>query len=124
MTKKFVKYNGGKDTYYSCSNPQVLVKDKLYEVIKEEDLGFQTNYSLKGMPGKYNSVWFDEPTSYFAYSDTIPEKGLSMTGLLRFDGVRTVPIRNTSTVLSVEVISKDIYKVFTKNTLYIIKVLN
>ena len=57
-TKKVI-YNGGTDTYYSCSNPAILVEGKEYEVIFEEDLGWQTNYTLKNVEGFFNSVWFD-----------------------------------------------------------------
>ena len=121
---KFVKYNGGKNSFNTCSNPQILVKDKLYEVIEEEDFGFQTNYTLKGIPGKFNSVWFDELISYFAYSDTIPVKGTHMESFIRFEGLKPTSVRNSSTVIHVEAIGENIYKVFTRNTLYIVKILN
>ena len=121
--KKILMYNGGKDSYKGCSDPHLLVKGKLYEVISEKDLGFQTNFLLKGIPGEYNSVWFSEPTSYFAYSYTVPVEDESMKSLIRFDGINAKHLHHTSTVSYVESISNDIYKAYTKNTLYIVKVL-
>jgi len=60
MAKKIVRYNGGTESYYSCSDPTDLVIGKEYEVISAKDRGWQTDYTLKGVTGEFNSVWFDE----------------------------------------------------------------
>lgn len=122
--KKILMYNGGKDSYQGCSDPNLLVKGQLYEVIIEKDLGFQTNYFLKGTVGEFNSVWFNEPTSYFSYSTTIPVVGKPMEDIIRFEGIVAKSIRHTSVVSYIESISSDTYKAYTKNTLYIVKVLS
>jgi len=123
--KKIIMYNGGKESYYHSDDPAVLTKGKLYEVIAERDVnGFQTNYTLKGITGEFNSVWFNEPTSYFAYTDTVPVEGESMKAIIRFDGIHAKPFKHTSQVRYVESVTPDIYKVYTQNTLYIVKVLS
>jgi len=122
--KKILMYNGGTKNYYGCDSPAVLTKGKLYEIIAEEDIcGCQTNYTLNGIEGAFNSIWFSEPTSYFAYVDSIPVKGEPITSLIRFEGIHPKAFKHSSTVVFVESITSDIYKVYTQNTLYIVKVL-
>ena len=124
-TKKILMYNGGTKSYYGCDDPKVLTKGKLYEIIAEKDLhGCQTNYTLKGIEGEFNSIWFSEPTSYFAYVSEVPLVGDTMRNFIYFEGIHPKSIKHTSTILCVEPITSNIYKVYTKNTLYIIKVLN
>ena len=75
---KRVVYNGGKTSLQSCSDPSVLVKGQVYDVIGEEIGNFHTNYILKGISGKFNSVWFDICNSkevFLAVSHEIPKKG-------------------------------------------------
>lgn len=62
MAKK-VRYNGGTESYYGCSDPTNLVVGKEYEVVLSKDRGWQTDYILKGIDGEFNSVWFDEVSS-------------------------------------------------------------
>lgn len=59
-TLKKVRYNGETLSYYGCSPAANLKVGKVYRVVEEDDLGWQTNYTLKGVDGVYNSVWFDE----------------------------------------------------------------
>jgi len=123
--KKILMYNGETESYYGCDNPKVLSEGKLYEIIAETDVcGCQTNYSLKGVEGKFNSVWFNEPKGNFAYSSTIPVEGEPMRNFITFVGIDAKAIKHTSPVHYVEQIASDIYKVYTKNTLYIVKVSN
>ena len=61
MAKK-VRYNGGTESYYNCSNPSILVVGQEYTVIKEDVYPWQTDYILEGLYGKFNSVWFDDVT--------------------------------------------------------------
>ena len=60
MKNQKVRYNGGNKSYYNCSDPKNLKIGIEYEVTLVRDLGWQTNYSLKGIEGEYNSTWFDE----------------------------------------------------------------
>lgn len=57
---KKVIYNGGNMSYYGCSDPSCLKVGKTYKVIAVEDRGWQTDYTLQGVAGTFNSVWFDE----------------------------------------------------------------
>ena len=55
MAKK-VRYNGGTESYYGCSDPTNLVVGKEYEVILSKDRGWQTDYTLKGVDGEFNCL--------------------------------------------------------------------
>ena len=87
-----VKYNGGNKSYFGCSDPDKLVRGQIYEVIAVNDRGWQTDYTLKGVVGQFNSVWVDgkiETTSW-----------------------------KTSTVMKSEEIEQDVFKVTTLNSIY------
>ena len=75
MTKQ-VRYNGGTESYYGCSDPINLVVGEEYEVVFSRERGWQTDYTLKGVDGEFNSVWFDEVSSddkvYMAISQEVP----------------------------------------------------
>ena len=58
MVKK-VRYNGGTQSYYGCSDPTNLVPGEEYEVVHIEVFGWHTKYSLRGVDGKFDSTWFD-----------------------------------------------------------------
>lgn len=77
--KKFVRYNGGTQSYYSCSDPKNLVIGKEYEVTSINVRNWQTDYTLKGINGNFNSVWFDdilsEKETVMAFSSTVPKIG-------------------------------------------------
>lgn len=57
---KLVRYNGEKVSYKGCDSPTNLVNGKVYEVLQEIDLDWQTNYTLKELDGEFNSIWFEE----------------------------------------------------------------
>lgn len=77
--KKLVRYNGGTQSYYSCSDPKNLVIGKEYEVTSINVRNWQTDYTLKGINGNFNSVWFDdilsEKETVMAFSSTVPKIG-------------------------------------------------
>ena len=77
--KKFVRYNGGTQSYYSCSDPKNLVIGKEYEVTSINVRNWQTNYTLKGIKGNFNSVWFDdilsEKETVMAFSSKVKKIG-------------------------------------------------
>lgn len=85
---KLVRYNGETESYESCSDPNVLVKGRVYEVDSKEVRPWQTNYILKGVRGKFNSIWFDEVESdedknekikaYLAITKNRPIEGMPM----------------------------------------------
>ena len=81
---KIVRYNGGTQYFYPCTKPYMLVVGREYEVIHAKVSDCHTEYTLKGVEGEFNSVWFDEvednnsfATTYLAVSYDIPEKGES-----------------------------------------------
>ena len=77
--KKFVRYNGGTQSYYSCSDPKNLVIGKEYEVTSINVRNWQTDYTLKDINRNFHSVWFDdllsEKETVMAFSSTVPKIG-------------------------------------------------
>ena len=56
---KIIRYNGGKESWKGCTDPNNLIVGENYEVCREEVSAWQTNYYLKGIEGYFNSTWFD-----------------------------------------------------------------
>ena len=125
MAKK-VRYNVETDSYYSCTEPTDLVIGKEYEVIYANDRGQQTDYTLKGVVGHFNSCWFDEisTATYMALATSIPTVGrrCKCTKLEFVNGSPTFTCRRTSTVMEVVEMGNNIYRVTTRNSTYIIQV--
>lgn len=120
----YVKYNGGTESYLYSTDPSVLRKNLIYEVIDTESNDFQTNVNLKGVPGKFNSVWFDAVSlpTYFALASTLPEVGERLGDFKRFQDSEWVVCRNSSAILEVSVITNNFYKVITLHTIYIVQI--
>ncbi len=124
---KFVRYNGGTESYYGCSEPTNLVVGKVYEVINENDRGWQTDYTLKGVSGYFNSCWFDEVDSkntFMAFSNKVPTVGERYEcNRLEFicDNPKLVSCI-TSTVKDILYIGNNTYRVLTANSVYIVQV--
>ena len=125
--KMIVRYNGGKDSYNACSEPKELVVGQEYEVVSIEKGDWQTNYTLKGIKGKFNSVWFDEvslyPPTYLAVSNKKPIVGYAYecSRMEYIDGAWKLSRKKTSNVKAVEQIGKVTYKVETLNSTYIVQ---
>ncbi len=127
---KIVRYNGGTISYYRCSEPTELVVGKEYEVTYVNDRGFQTDYTLKGVNGKFNSIWFDDVNSvntaktFMALARTVPVVGerYKCSKLEFINGLPTLIDRNTSTVKEVSEMGNNIYRVTTRNSIYIVQV--
>lgn len=127
MTKR-VRYNGGTESYYGCSEPTDLIVGKEYQVIHERDRGWQTDYKLKGIEGEFNSIWFDKVDDgvYMALSKTKPVIGEKYS-IFKVEFVNGNPklVKGvTSTVKSINCIGNDIYQVKTRNSIYIVQVSN
>lgn len=131
MAGKFVRYNGGTHSYYACTDPKDLEFRKAYKVIAIKDLGWQTNYTLEGIDGEFNSIWFDEeptyPASdkiYMAISAKVPISGsrCSCSKLEFIDGQPKLVDWITSLVIKVELLGNNIYKVTTCNSVYLVMV--
>ena len=123
---KLVRYNGEKLSFRNCSDSTLLDVGKVYEVLQEKDFGFQTNYTLKGVKGEFNSVWFDEieiPV-IMAFSHQPPELKKPMENLLRFNPNEARVVIRTTPVQKIEKIERNIYKAFTQNSIYIIQVID
>ena len=123
MAKK-VRYNGGTVSYYSCSKPDKLVEGKEYDVVHIIDLGYQTNYTLDGVDGEFNSVWFDEIRTYMALGLKVPavgERYHCFVMELNHNHARSGECW-TSRVKSVSNICDNIYRVTTQKSVYIVKV--
>ena len=128
MSNKIVRYNGGTQSYYGCSDPAILVIGKVYEVISENDRGYQTDYTLKGVAGHFNSVWFDDVQSrkptYMAVANTIPSVGKRCQCFkLEYANKEIKTIGwSTSMVQEVTPLGNNIYHVKTCNSVYIVQV--
>lgn len=127
MAKK-VRYNGGKGSYYKCSDPTKLVVGKEYEVVLSRDRGWQTDYTLKGVDGEFNSVWFDEISSvekvYMAIAHEIPviSKSYSCYKMDFINGHLNLSAWSTSPVKEISYMGNNIYQVTTHNSVYIVNV--
>lgn len=128
---KIVCYNGGTLSYYGCSEPTELVVGKEYEVISANDRGWQTDYTLKGVKGYFNSVWFDDVNSkntaktFMALAHTVPVVGerCKCFKLEFVNGQPKLIAWHTSTVNEVFYIGNNIYRVITHDSTYIVQVL-
>lgn len=128
MSKKVI-YNGGTQSYYSCSDPTNLVVGNEYEVILSRDRGWQTDYTLKDVDGEFNSVWFDDITSseekvYMALSHEVPMLGkpCSCYKVEFINGQPKLIGCSTSTVKEIRYLGNNIYEVYTQNSTYIVNV--
>lgn len=124
---KIVRYNGGTLSYYSCSEPTELICGKEYKVITENDRGWQTDYTLEGVKGHFNSCWFDEvyyDKTFMALAHTIPTVGkkCECSKLEFVNGQPKLIGWRTSTVKEVLDMGNNIYKVTTCNNVYIVQV--
>lgn len=124
--KKKVRYNGGTQSYYSCSDPTNLVVGKEYEVVHARDRGVQTDYTLSGIKGQFNSVWFDEVEEkvYVAIANKVPVVGKSYScyKVELIDGKPKLTALSTSTVKEISSLGNNIYKVNTLNSTYFVSV--
>ena len=123
-----VRYNGGTQSYYGCSDPTNLVVDKEYEVVLSRDRGWQTDYTLKGVDGEFNSAWFDEVSSnnnvYMAIAHEVPVIGerFSCYKIEFINGQPKLIAWSTSNVKGINNIGNNIYQVTTRNSVYIVNV--
>lgn len=120
-----VRYNGGTESYYGCTEPKALVIGKTYEVVSANDRGWQTDYTLKGIAGHFNSCWFDEvPSTYMALAHSVPIAGerCKCSKLEFVNGKPTLIGWSTSTVTEVLYMGNNIYRVTTRNSIYIVQV--
>lgn len=126
---KIVRYNGGTESYYGCTEPTELVKGKHYEVVHEKVRSWQTDYVLKGIKGCFNSCWFDkisvEKPAFMAIAHEIPKVGerCKCSKLDVVNGSLNIFPWSTSPVREILVIENNIYKVKTNNSIYIIEVI-
>ena len=124
---KKVVYNGQKEAWYGCTKPDQLIVGQAYEVTSEEVLDWQTNYTLKGVEGKFNSAWFNEPDEkkvFIAVSRTIPVIGKSYNCYkieFREGEPRLIHCRTTN-VKTIVCLGSDQLKVETQNSTYYVKV--
>lgn len=123
---KLVRYNGETQSYYGCSDPRLLTKGEVYEVMKENVSGFHTEYVLNGFAGEeFNSLWFDEVVPvYTAVSHNLPVIGQRFE-CLKVDMSNGTPNFVgwlTSKVQGISPIGSNVYQVRTENSMYIVTV--
>lgn len=123
--ERFVRYNGGVESFSNCSEPTNLVWGKDYEVITKNKKDFQTDYILKGLNGHYNSQWFDEVShTFMAISNKIPvvDKKCDCLKVILLNNVLALETLLTSTIKEVKELGNNIYMAKTYDGFYIIKV--
>jgi len=123
---KIVRYNGGELSYYGCTgNPKNLVVGKLYKVVSEDVRAWQTDYTLHGLTGEYNSVWFDtvlemKAPAIIAKSHNIPIVGQRYSCSKVIDGKLNGVL--TSPVKAVKRLGFNLYLTKTRNSVYVVQV--
>ena len=122
---KRVIYNGETGFLHPCSDPSVLCPGKVYTVVKEEVSDWHTEYTLDGVDGEFNSVWFNTimPT-YFAIGNYIPRVGYiyRCNKIIMTDSGCYMQGWRTSTVQEVEFVGENTYKVTTYNSIYLVTI--
>lgn len=97
-------------------------------MVHSRDRGFQTDYTLKGIKGEFNSVWFDEVSPddkvYMALAHKAPVIGekYSCYKIEYINGQPKLTGCTTSTVKKVIEMGNNIYNVTTCNSVYIVNV--
>ena len=124
---KIVRYNGGTESSHTCSEPTKLVLGQEYEVTGKKVSACQTDYTLKGVDGEFNSSWFDvisAPTTFMAVSHNVPTVGkrCECSKMEFVDGHLNFVGWSTSTVKDVQDMGNNIYRVETRNNVYIVMV--
>ena len=117
---KIVRYNGKFMSYYDCTSPVELVYGKEYEVIAENDRGWQTDYFLKGVKGYFNSVWFDDVKTFVGVTHDIPTLGKGCECKIVKEG--SLVLCSTGEIRDVVNIDNNVYKVMTNGEIYILQV--
>ena len=108
---------------YSC----YPYEDLDAEVVSEDVRDWQTNYTLKGVNGKFNSCWFDEiqkNSIFLAIADHKPTIS-SRCECWKLEMERGRPVLIpwlTSPVREISDMGNNIYRVVTRNNTYIIQV--
>ena len=131
---KIVTYNGGTEHFYASSKPTELEKGEKYEVMTEEVNDFHTEYTFKGVKGKYNSCWFDEvevtKPVFMAIGNKIPELGKryachkigEINGYLGINENVVLIGWMTSIVEDITYMGNNIYNITTTNSIYIVRI--
>ena len=124
---KMVIYNGKTSSYGGCcSAPTQLEKGNSYEVISEDITDFQTYYTLKEVPGSFNSIWFDDMlNTYLALSYQIPVEGNCLENFARINCCTKTweKIKKSDIISKVNLIGLNTYEVHTKSAIYIVQVI-
>ena len=126
---KIVRYNGGNLSYYGCTGDyRKLSRGKLYVVVAEDVRAWQTDYTLRGFKGEFNSVWFDtvlelKLPARLVCSETIPVVGQRYHCRMVSNTAEGSVIRlDTSPVKAVKRIGRDLYLTYTCNSVYLAQV--
>lgn len=127
MLKK-VRYNGGKKSHYECSNPSKLIKGLEYDVVSIRNRCLQTDYTLNGINGEFDSTWFDDVISnnhiYMAIANEIPVIGekLSCYRVEFYERKPKLVGDVINVIKDLEYLGNNVYRVDTNNNRYIVNV--
>ncbi len=120
---EFVRYNGGTQSYHGCTEPDDLVVGKIYELINADVWNWHTDYTIKGVKGKFNSVWFDKVPVYKAFATIQPSIGQKMSCVKvekKKNGTLEMGSWHTTEVREIEQIERGLLRVFTRNSVYVV----
>lgn len=127
---KIVRYNGKTISHWDGHSIQTeLVVGKAYEVTSVNAHESYTEYTLKGVDGYFNSVWFDDVNMetamiFIAFAHSIPIEGERFKCLkVKFsDGQPKLVSCNTTPIKKVSDMGNNIYRVTTRFYTYIVQV--
>lgn len=143
MNTWFVRYNGEVESIHPCSSASNLSKDKIYEVVGTNCYDLETgeympkqlnlklrevNYrrEYKEVEGEFSDWWFSTmPVELGFMLNDAPEAG---RGSIKFttltpNGQSLMPrTRISSRVMDYQVYCGGVYRVITRNTVYLLRV--
>jgi len=133
--KKYVVYNGGTETKIpACTNPSILVKGKRYEVLIQTLEAENNTYTLKNIEGYFDVKWFDDENAvtvvknkpvYFAKAVVYGDISNFLYSMLRLKKLvkEKYKMITTNPIISIVHVYSSIYKLETKDEVYITDVL-
>ena len=113
-----------------CSSPKDLILGKEYEVTNEINLGWQINYTLKGVEGSFASLWFIDvdpsKNPYIVFATKLPDVGESFhcyKATINIGAIKMIDCF-TSAVNAVYYLGNNIYQIVTRNSIYFCQINN
>ncbi|MBP3285080.1 MAG: hypothetical protein J6M02_06230 [Clostridia bacterium] len=125
-----LRYNGSRENgYFTFSgDPAQLVPGQVYKLLSKVVHAWHTEYFLEGIPGSFNSVWFDEvddetePKVFLALAKEVPVVG-ERYECWKIESNAQVVCWSTSPVVNIKVIRTALLQVTTRNSIYLVQMI-